>query len=124
MVGVLVQPKEPSSLSVRETMFQREREDEKEDLDAKITRRVQRAARRTAKREQLKRLHKAQVSLPLDREQSHVTAHSVMPTVTMMQNKRTWSEETQVWRYDHKNHQKDISQKSAVLLTGLNLSPF
>lgn len=107
-------------------MFQREREDEEEDLDAKITRRVQRAARKTAKREQLKRLHKAQVSLPEDREQSHVTAHSVMPTMTMIlqQNKRTWSEDTQVWRCDHKNHQKDISHKSAVLLTGLNLSRF
>lgn len=91
MVGVLVQPKEPSSLSVRETMFQREQEDEEEDLDAKITRRVQRAARKTAKQEQLKRLHKAQVSLPEDRGQSHVTAHSVRPTVTMIlqQNKRT-----------------------------------
>lgn len=76
-------------------MFQREREDEEEDLDAKITRRVQRAARRTAKREQLKRLHKAQVTLPEDRVQSHVTAHSVMLTVMIMQNKRTWSEETQ-----------------------------
>lgn len=61
VVGVLVQPKEPSSLSVKEeTMFQRGREDE--DLDAKITRRVQRAVRRKAKQEQLKRLHKAQVS--------------------------------------------------------------
>lgn len=61
VVGVLVQPKEPSSLSVKETMFQRGQEDEDEDLDAKITRRVQRAARRKAKQEQLKRLHKAQV---------------------------------------------------------------
>ncbi|XP_045895459.1 protein-methionine sulfoxide oxidase mical3a [Micropterus dolomieu] len=60
VVGVLVQPKEPSSLSVKEeTMFQRGREDE--DLDAKITRRVQRAVRRKAKQEQLKRLHKAQM---------------------------------------------------------------
>ncbi|XP_070784724.1 protein-methionine sulfoxide oxidase mical3b-like [Enoplosus armatus] len=61
VVGVLVQPKEPSSLSVKETMFQRGREDKDEDLDAKITRRVQRAARRKAKQEQLKRLHKAQM---------------------------------------------------------------
>ncbi|XP_044042460.1 protein-methionine sulfoxide oxidase mical3a-like [Siniperca chuatsi] len=61
VVGVLVQPKEPSSLSVKETMFQRGQEDEVEDLDAKITRRVQRAARRKAKQEQLKRLHKAQM---------------------------------------------------------------
>ncbi|XP_049892841.1 F-actin-monooxygenase MICAL3-like [Epinephelus moara] len=61
VVGVLVQPKEPSSLSVKETMFQRGQEDEEEDLDTKITRRVQRAARRKAKQEQLKRLHKAQM---------------------------------------------------------------
>ncbi|XP_035536387.1 protein-methionine sulfoxide oxidase mical3b [Morone saxatilis] len=60
VVGVLVQPKEPSSLSVKETMFEKGREDE-EALDAKITRRVQRVARRKAKQEQLKRLHKAQM---------------------------------------------------------------
>lgn len=70
MVGVLVGPREASSLSMTETLFQREQEDDQEchqedhteDLDAKITRRVQRAARRTARQEQLKRLHKAQVS--------------------------------------------------------------
>ncbi|GAA6235065.1 protein-methionine sulfoxide oxidase mical3a-like [Lates japonicus] len=61
VLGVLVQPKEPSSLSMKESLFQRERENEDEDLDAKITRRVQRAARRQAKQEQLKRLHKAQM---------------------------------------------------------------
>ncbi|KAK5601124.1 hypothetical protein CRENBAI_003912 [Crenichthys baileyi] len=61
VVGVLTQPKEPSSLSVRETMFQKQQEDEDEDLDTKITRRVQRAARRQAKKDQLKRLHKAQM---------------------------------------------------------------
>nr|XP_046235659.1 protein-methionine sulfoxide oxidase mical3b isoform X2 [Scatophagus argus] len=61
VVGVLIQPKEPSDLSVKETMFQRQQEDKDEDLDAKITRRVQRAARRKAKQEQLKRLHKAQM---------------------------------------------------------------
>ncbi|XP_042259664.1 protein-methionine sulfoxide oxidase mical3a-like [Thunnus maccoyii] len=61
VVGVLVQPKEASSLSVKETLFQREQEPEDEDLDAKITRRVQRAARRQAKKEELKRLHKAQM---------------------------------------------------------------
>lgn len=60
VVGVLVQPKEPSSLSVKETLFQGGQEDE-EDLDTQITRRVQRAAQRQAKQEQLKRLHKAQV---------------------------------------------------------------
>ncbi|XP_070848130.1 protein-methionine sulfoxide oxidase mical3b-like isoform X2 [Chaetodon trifascialis] len=69
VVGVLVQPKEPSSLSVKETMFQRGREDKDEDLDAKITRRVQRAARRKAKQEQLKRLHKAQM---IQRQLQHV----------------------------------------------------
>lgn len=63
VVGVLAQPKEASSLSVKETMFQREHEGEDEDLDARITRRVQRAARRQAKQEELKRLHKAQVRL-------------------------------------------------------------
>ena len=68
MVGVLVQPKEASSLSVKETLFQREQEPEDEDLDAKITRRVQRAARRQAKKEELKRLHKAQVSPPENRD--------------------------------------------------------
>lgn len=69
MVGILVGPREASSLSMTETLFQREQEDHQEDhqeyqeeLDAKITRRVQRAARRTARQEQLKRLHKAQVS--------------------------------------------------------------
>lgn len=66
VVGYLVQAQEPSSLSVKETLFQRGRENEDEDLDAKITRRVQRAARRKAKQEQLKRLHKAQVSSAKD----------------------------------------------------------
>ncbi|XP_054481007.1 protein-methionine sulfoxide oxidase mical3a-like [Anoplopoma fimbria] len=61
VLGVLAQPMEPSSLSVKETMFQMGEKDEDEDLDAKITRRVQRAARRKAKQEQLKRLHKAQM---------------------------------------------------------------
>ncbi|KAM9334915.1 protein-methionine sulfoxide oxidase mical3b [Symphorus nematophorus] len=61
VVGVLVQPNEPSSMSVKETMFQSGREDEDKDLDAKVTRRVQRAARRKAKQDQLKRLHKAQM---------------------------------------------------------------
>ncbi|XP_013766599.1 protein-methionine sulfoxide oxidase mical3b-like [Pundamilia nyererei] len=61
VVGVVVQPKEASSLSLKETMFQREREDDDDDLDTRITRRVQRAARRQAKQEELKRLHKAQM---------------------------------------------------------------
>ncbi|XP_075900097.1 LOW QUALITY PROTEIN: protein-methionine sulfoxide oxidase mical3b [Nelusetta ayraudi] len=67
VVGIVVGPREASSLSMTETLFQREQEDHQEDhqeyqedLDAKITRRVQRAARRTARQEQLKRLHKAQ----------------------------------------------------------------
>lgn len=51
-------------MSVKETMFQRECEDDDDDLDTRITRRVQRAARRQAKQEELKRLHKAQVRLP------------------------------------------------------------
>ncbi|KAM4615674.1 protein-methionine sulfoxide oxidase mical3b [Polymixia lowei] len=61
VVGVLVNVKEPSSLSLTEAMFQQDREAEAEDLDARITRRVQRAARKQAKQEQLKRLHKAQI---------------------------------------------------------------
>ncbi|XP_038152145.1 protein-methionine sulfoxide oxidase mical3b-like isoform X2 [Cyprinodon tularosa] len=61
VVGVLTRPKEPSSLSTKESMFQKDQEDKDEDLDTKITRRVQRAARRQAKKEQLKRLHKAQM---------------------------------------------------------------
>ncbi|XP_035003966.2 protein-methionine sulfoxide oxidase mical3b isoform X1 [Hippoglossus stenolepis] len=61
VVGVVVELKEPSSLSVKEALFHREREGEDEDLDTKITRRVQRAARRQAKQEQQKRLHKAQM---------------------------------------------------------------
>ncbi|KAM9328430.1 protein-methionine sulfoxide oxidase mical3b [Pholidichthys leucotaenia] len=59
VLGVLAQPKEPSSLSVKESLFQWDQQHE--DLDTKITRRVQRAARRQAKQEQLKRLHKAQM---------------------------------------------------------------
>ncbi|XP_053271329.1 protein-methionine sulfoxide oxidase mical3a [Pleuronectes platessa] len=61
VVGVIDEPKEPSSLSVKEALFHRRREDEDEDLDTKITRRVQRAARRRVKQEQQKRLHKAQM---------------------------------------------------------------
>lgn len=61
VVGVLVEPKEPSSLSVKESLFLKTTETEEEDLDAELTRRVQRAARKQAKQEQLKRLHKAQV---------------------------------------------------------------
>ncbi|XP_055087465.1 protein-methionine sulfoxide oxidase mical3b isoform X2 [Periophthalmus magnuspinnatus] len=61
VVGVIVQPQEPSSLSVKEALFQKKSDHEEEELDAKITRRVQRVARKLAKQEQLKRLHKAQV---------------------------------------------------------------
>ncbi|XP_029351486.1 protein-methionine sulfoxide oxidase mical3a-like isoform X3 [Echeneis naucrates] len=61
VVGVFVQPKEQSSLSVKETMFQRVPDGEDQDLDVKITRRVQRAAQRKAKREELKRFHRAQM---------------------------------------------------------------
>ncbi|XP_067347194.1 protein-methionine sulfoxide oxidase mical3b isoform X4 [Channa argus] len=60
VLGILVHPKEPSSLSVKETLFQSGMQDE-EDIDTKVTRRVQRAARKQAKKEQLKRLHKAQM---------------------------------------------------------------
>nr|XP_020469115.1 protein-methionine sulfoxide oxidase mical3a-like [Monopterus albus] len=61
VLGVLVQPKEPSSLSVKETLFQGEQEDADEDLDTKITQQVWRAAQRQARQQQLKRLHKAQM---------------------------------------------------------------
>lgn len=61
VIGVLVEPKEPSSLSVKEAFFSKTKETEDEDLEAKLTRRVQRVARKQAKQEQLKRLHKAQV---------------------------------------------------------------
>ncbi|CAL9682610.1 unnamed protein product [Knipowitschia caucasica] len=61
VLGVLVHPQEASSLSVRENLFQKKIDEDEEDLDAKITRRVQKAARKQAKKEQLKRLHKAQV---------------------------------------------------------------
>lgn len=58
MVGVLVQAKEPSSLSVKETLFQAGLE--KMD-DVKLTQKVQRSTGRRSKEEQLKRLHRAQV---------------------------------------------------------------
>ncbi|KAK2859268.1 hypothetical protein Q5P01_003888 [Channa striata] len=60
VLGVLIQPKEPSSLSIKETLFQSGWQNE-EDIDTKVTRRVQKAARKQAKQEQLKRLHKAQM---------------------------------------------------------------
>lgn len=56
MVGVLVQPKEPSSLSVMETLFQAGLETEDE---VKPSQKVQ---RRKSKQEQLRRLHRAQVT--------------------------------------------------------------
>ncbi|XP_013881349.1 protein-methionine sulfoxide oxidase mical3a isoform X2 [Austrofundulus limnaeus] len=61
VVGVLVHPKEVSSLSVKESLFQKEQENQDQDLDTKTSRRVQRTARRQAKQEELKRLHKAQM---------------------------------------------------------------
>ncbi|XP_054623438.1 protein-methionine sulfoxide oxidase mical3a-like isoform X4 [Dunckerocampus dactyliophorus] len=57
VVGVLVDPKEPSSLSVMETLFQNGHA----HPDTGISRRVQKTTRRRAKREELKRLHKAQL---------------------------------------------------------------
>lgn len=59
-VGVLVQPKEPSSLSVRETLFQTGLEVK----DQKLSQKVQRSTGRRSKEEQLKRLHRAQVIQP------------------------------------------------------------
>ncbi|KAJ8382708.1 hypothetical protein SKAU_G00034860 [Synaphobranchus kaupii] len=59
VVGVLVAVKEPSSLSVSETLFQKTYTEE--ELNAKLTRRVQKVARQQAKREELKRLHRAQI---------------------------------------------------------------
>lgn len=61
MVGVLVQPREPSSLSVTETMFQVGQEMKDEE---KLTQKVQRTTGRKTKQEQLKRLHRAQVMKP------------------------------------------------------------
>lgn len=43
-------------------MLLRQKTYTEEELDAKLTRRVQRAIRRQAKQEELKRLHRAQVS--------------------------------------------------------------
>lgn len=65
VVGVLVQPQEPSSLSVTETLFQKAHEDEDlEDQEdrTRAAQQLERAARRKFKQEQLKRLHRAQVS--------------------------------------------------------------
>lgn len=58
MVGLLVQPKEPSSLSVKETMF--ELGEEKQD-EVNLTQNIQRTTGRKTKQKQLKRLHRAQV---------------------------------------------------------------
>ncbi|XP_061618598.1 protein-methionine sulfoxide oxidase mical3a-like isoform X3 [Phyllopteryx taeniolatus] len=65
VVGVLVQPEEPSGLSVPESLFRTEnrfqtgRRDE--HLDRRKRRQLQKSARRRAKRRDLKRLHKAQL---------------------------------------------------------------
>lgn len=58
VVGVLVQPKEPSSLSVKENMFHDGREAK---VDATLAQKAQRTTGRKTKQEQLKRLHRAQV---------------------------------------------------------------
>ncbi|XP_068455206.1 protein-methionine sulfoxide oxidase mical3b-like isoform X3 [Clinocottus analis] len=100
VLGVLVQPKEPSSLGVKETMFQRGQEDPDlhEDLDAKITRRVQRAARRKAKQEQLKRLHKAQVIQrqlqQLEEKLRHLEERGVMVERALRGEADYWGETT------------------------------
>ncbi|XP_061524381.1 protein-methionine sulfoxide oxidase mical3a-like isoform X3 [Phycodurus eques] len=65
VVGVLVQPEEPSSLSVPESLFRTEnrfqtgRRDE--HLDPRKRRQLQKSTRRRAKQRDLKRLHKAQL---------------------------------------------------------------
>ncbi|XP_067111086.1 protein-methionine sulfoxide oxidase mical3b-like [Osmerus mordax] len=59
VLGALVPFKDPSSLSVTDTLFRKASAEEQ--LDARITRRVQKAARKQAKQEQLKRLHRAQI---------------------------------------------------------------
>ncbi|XP_061817478.1 protein-methionine sulfoxide oxidase mical3b-like [Nerophis lumbriciformis] len=61
VVGVLVDPKEPSSLSVTETLFQREHEREHGHPGTRVCRRAQGTTRRRAKQKELKRLHKAQL---------------------------------------------------------------
>ncbi|TNM91454.1 hypothetical protein fugu_019834 [Takifugu bimaculatus] len=57
VVGLLVQAKEPSSLSVKENMFQFGQE--KKD-DVNLTQNIQRTTGRRTKQKQLKRLHRAQ----------------------------------------------------------------
>ncbi|XP_023807949.1 F-actin-monooxygenase MICAL2 isoform X2 [Oryzias latipes] len=59
IVGVVVPAKEPSSLSVKETLFQNQHQEE--NLDVRTTQRVQITARRQAKKNQLRRLHRAQM---------------------------------------------------------------
>ncbi|XP_056879350.1 protein-methionine sulfoxide oxidase mical3b-like isoform X2 [Takifugu flavidus] len=58
VVGLLVQAKEPSSLSVKENMFQFGQE--KKD-DVNLTQNIQRTTGRRTKQKQLKRLHRAQM---------------------------------------------------------------
>lgn len=60
MVGLLVQAKEPSSLSVKENLFQFGQEKD----DVNLTQNIQRTTGRKTKQKQLKRLHRAQVIKP------------------------------------------------------------
>ncbi|KAM8882792.1 protein-methionine sulfoxide oxidase mical3b-like isoform 1-T2 [Synchiropus picturatus] len=99
-VGVLVEPKEASSLSVIETIFQRGQESSGDNLDAKITRRVQRAARRQAKQEELKRLHKAQMIQrklqQVEEKQRQLEERGVMVERTMRGEADFWGDSTNV----------------------------
>ncbi|XP_034382760.1 protein-methionine sulfoxide oxidase mical3a-like [Cyclopterus lumpus] len=98
VVGVLVHSKEPSSLGVKEIMFQRVQKDQDEDLDAKITRRVQRVAQRKAKQEQLKRLHKAQMIQrelqQLEEKQRQLEERGVMVEKALRGEADYWGEST------------------------------
>ncbi|KAM9824592.1 protein-methionine sulfoxide oxidase mical3b-like [Neosynchiropus ocellatus] len=97
-VGVLVEPKEASSLSVIETIFQKGQESVADNQDARITRRVQRAARRQAKQEELKRLHKAQMIQrklqQVEEKQRQLEERGVMVERTMRGEADFWGDST------------------------------
>lgn len=59
IVGIVVPAKEPSSLSVKETLFQNQNQEE--DPDGETAQRLHRTTRRQARKNQLRRLHRAQV---------------------------------------------------------------
>ncbi|XP_028307388.1 F-actin-monooxygenase MICAL3-like isoform X3 [Gouania willdenowi] len=81
-VGVIVQPKELSSLSIQETLFQSRQADQDQCLDSKVSRRVRRASQKQARQEQLKRLHKAQMIQrqlqQVEEKQKHLEEQGVM----------------------------------------------